>query len=142
MWQAVVESRVQLKTFPGKPGGRGEDPHQDPETLKRDAEEKLFCRRCGHRVTGGRWRSSVGGDHEHTFFNPAGQVFRIGCFREAPGAKPVGPPSDEFTWFRGYRWRMAFCTACATQLGWFYAGEGPPPAFFGLILERLTTKPP
>lgn len=117
-------------------------PVQTTETKQgpAEAEERLFCAACGALVTLGRWRVWVQEDHEHTFFNPAGQVFRIGCFREAPGARPVGPPSSEFSWFRGYRWQVAVCGGCRAHLGWLFTGAGAPPAFFGLILERLTAK--
>ncbi|MEO5336027.1 MAG: cereblon family protein [Magnetospirillum sp. WYHS-4] len=112
-----------------------------PETATDEREERLYCAACGREVTRGRWRVTVQEDHEHTFFNPAGMVFRIGCFREAPGASPQGEPSTRFTWFRGYRWRIAVCGGCREHLGWLFTGVGEPPAFFALILGKLTATP-
>lgn len=108
--------------------------------LEREVEEStddaLYCAGCGHLVTRGRWALSMDG-HEHVFFNPAGQIFRVVCFAEAPGAADVGEPTDEFTWFKGYDWNFALCRGCATHLGWRYAGEASPRVFFGLIKNRL-----
>jgi hypothetical protein len=78
----------------------------------------------------------VQGAHHHTFANPHGIVYEIGCFKSAQGCGYAGPPSTEFTWFSGYAWRVSFCTMCLTHLGWvFIAGSGD--SFHGFILERL-----
>ena len=98
-------------------------------------EEGIRCRACGQVVTGGEQRMAVGGAHRHTFFNPAGIVYEVGCFRQAAGCIASGPPSAEFTWFAGHLWRIALCRRCRTHLGWhFTAGDE---SFFGLILPRL-----
>ena len=117
-------------------------PSGRPEDEAREAEEKLYCARCGRLVTDGRWRVAVDGEHEHLKFNPAGLAFRIGCFRDAEGAKAAGPPSGEFAWFSGVLWRVALCDACGIHLGWLFTGGEGPSAFFGLILEKLTNRPP
>lgn len=116
------------------------DPAQDPETARRaaaeEAEEAIVCAACGHTVTFARHRISVQGSHEHRFMNPAGFLYHIGCFAEAPGAAPWGPESLEYPWFAGFAWRIAHCGGCGVQLGWaFRSAEGI--AFFGLILDRL-----
>ena len=103
-----------------------------------EEEEKLYCAACGTWITSGPWRISVQGDHEHTFFNPAGQIFRVGCFKEAPGARAVGLASTEFTWFKRHSWQTAFCGACGEHLGWRFAGDL---FFFCLILKKLTPNP-
>ena len=102
-----------------------------------DSDDKIMCARCGQLVTRTRWALSMGG-HEHVFFNPAGIVFRINCFAEAPGATDQGAPSDEFSWFKGYLWNFAMCTGCGEHLGWRFTGASDPPVFFGLIKGRLT----
>jgi hypothetical protein len=79
-------------------------------------------------------RIDVCGAHEHIFVNPAGHVFRLGCFRGAPGARGWGEPTAFFSWFPGYPWRVAQCGQCHEHLGWAY---GMPVDFFGLILDRL-----
>jgi hypothetical protein len=107
------------------------------EEWEKDIE--YFCVCCGALVTHGRWEMSLNGGHEHVFFNPAGLVFRILCFREAPGAASQGPASGVFSWFRGYLWRLAVCRACDAHLGWRYEGGAEPRIFFGLIKDALTT---
>ncbi len=99
-----------------------------------------YCVRCGALITRGRWEMSLNGGHEHVVFNPAGLVFRVLCFRDAPGAGPQGVASGVFTWFQGYRWRLAMCRACDAHLGWRYEGSAEPRVFFGLIKEALTTE--
>lgn len=93
------------------------------------------CRACGHLVTRVSARMEVGGVHEHERMNPAGFLYRIGCFRVAPGCVGVGGTSTHFTWFPGCAWRVAICGGCFEHLGWSFSGEGR--SFYGLILERL-----
>ncbi len=100
-------------------------------------DDAITCAGCGHLVTRGRWRLDLDG-HEHVYFNPAGVVFRVVLFRDAPGAADHGGPSDEFTWFKGYTWFLARCRGCGGHLGWRYAGSGEPPVFFGLIKGKLS----
>jgi len=104
----------------------------------------IRCRACGEPVTRRAWSINVRDGHEHTVFNPAGVVFHIGCFEDAPGVRPFGPPSTAFTWFPGYAWRVGACAGCGGHLGWLYQAEPnaaaappDPPIFFGLILDRL-----
>ncbi len=107
-------------------------------------DDAITCAGCGHLVTRGRWRLDMGGigdGHEHVFFNPHGIVFRILCFREAPGARDAGAPSDEFTWFKGYKWNLALCRGCGGHLGWRFTGAGAPAVFFGLIKGKLAGPP-
>jgi hypothetical protein len=122
-----------------------ERPHQQgsPEDETAAAEEKspqeeiyILCRDCLHPVTRPADRISVQGRHRHTFANPHGVVYEIGCFRSAPGCGRIGPASDEFTWFAGYRWRVCVCAACLVHLGWRFTATGGEP-FYGLILDRL-----
>lgn len=115
-----------------------------PDSALKPASEEttddgLFCARCDTLVTRTRWTMSMDG-HEHAFFNPAGLVFRILCFSEAPGAQDRGAPTDEFTWFPGYQWIIACCAGCGEHLGWRYLGGTHPQGFFGLIKDRLTGK--
>ena len=78
----------------------------------------------------------MNGSHRHTFANPHGIIFEIGCFKQASGCAAVGPPSAEFTWFAGYRWQPGLCVACLIHLGWVFSAAGGD-GFHGLILERL-----
>jgi hypothetical protein len=101
-----------------------------------EVEPYILCRDCLHPVTRVQERIAVNGAHRHTFANPHGIVFEIGCFKRASGCAAVGPASDEFTWFAGYRWRAGLCAACLTHLGWVFTAAGGD-GFHGLILERL-----
>lgn len=95
----------------------------------------IVCRACGSVVTSRSEKISVGGAHCHTFFNPAGIVFELGCFRKAPGCRVTGGATAEFTWFAGFVWRFVLCSHCRAHLGWFF--EGRDSTFFGLILTSL-----
>jgi len=121
-------------------GGSGPDSQSQsaPEETTKDEEEKLYCTRCATWITSGPWRISVQDGHEHTFFNPAGVIFQVGCFKEAPGARAIGIPSDEFTWFKGHHWQAGLCSGCKEHLGWLFTGDS---AFYCLILKKLTSHP-
>ena len=76
------------------------------------------------------------GAHQHTFANPHGVVFEIGCFKNATGCGYAGAATDEFSWFAGYSWRICFCSMCLTHPGWLFtsnAGDG----FHAFILDRI-----
>lgn len=114
---------------PGRPIGKEEE---EEETRPSEA---IHCRSCGGAVTARDQKIVVHGSHTHTFFNPAGIVFELGCFSVAPGCHNAGEPSSEFTWFAGYVWRLAFCKQCSSHLGWFF--EMGDASFYGLILANL-----
>jgi len=100
-----------------------------------DPGEAICCLACGAVITVKEQKIQVGGAHSHTFFNPLGIVFEVGCFRQAPGCRAVGGPSAEFSWFPGYLWRVVLCHRCRIHLGWMFATDGD--VFFGLILKNL-----
>ncbi len=102
-------------------------------------DDAIYCATCGHLVTRGRWRIHMNGEHQHTVFNPAGILFRLLCFKEAPGVTAIGDPTSDFTWFRGYDWQVGLCAGCEAHLGWQFAGDQEPPVFFGLIKPRLSS---
>lgn len=98
---------------------------------------RLLCRLCGRAITGERARAEIAGAHEHRKENPAGLVFRIGCFRAAPGCAPHGVAVAEHTWFAGYTWQIALCGGCQAHLGWRFLAREQADGFYGLILDRL-----
>ena len=104
------------------------DPDQAPSRW-------YLCALCEQQIAAEEAVTTVVGSHEHVFTNPAGYVYRIGCFKEAPGCGCVGKETTEHTWFAGYAWSISLCRGCTTHLGWRFAGEGAN--FFGLILDRL-----
>jgi len=118
------------------PESRGEQRADSEDEARRDEEKAVRCAQCGHAVTSPRERIDVQGMHQHTFFNPYGIIFEIGCFREAPGCGYAEPVSEEFSWFPGYSWKIAVCSACGSHLGWLYSAAGKE-SFHGLILDNL-----
>ena len=101
-----------------------------------DQEEYIRCRQCHNVITSPTERIQVQGLHQHTFANPHGIVFEIGCFRSVKGCGHAGPASKEFSWFKGFSWRIAVCIMCLTHLGWLFDSTDEE-SFHGLILDRL-----
>ena len=120
------------------PHKQGSPEDETPAAEEKSPQEEIYilCRDCLHPVTRPADRISVQGRHRHTFANPHGVVYEIGCFRSAPGCGLIGPASEEFTWFAGHRWRVCVCAACLVHLGWRFASTDGEP-FYGLILDRL-----
>jgi len=129
---------LQFKHAPGDPGGAGSAAGVEEETAARDPEagKHILCRSCRRIITHPDERIEMQGAHEHTFANPHGIVFQIGCFRSANGCGYLGAPTTEFTWFRGFAWRVALCANCLINVGWLFAAPGGG-RFHGLILDRL-----
>jgi len=125
-----------LRRDPRRPAPEeGKEPRT--RTVHRNAKGcYLLCSLCGHRITHTGEGIPVQGSHRHTFANPHGYVFRIGCFRSAPGCRPASAETADFSWFPGYAWRIQVCGNCFAHLGWDFRTEQH--AFHGLILERLT----
>lgn len=97
---------------------------------------RLLCSRCAHTITNAAAGISIQGSHVHQFVNPVGLSFEIACYATAPGCFSTGQATEQYTWFSGYRWRVAACARCTTQLGWSYHGRDRD-GFFGLIRNRL-----
>ena len=124
---------------PGEAPKQGQsDTHLKDDTLDKESgpENYILCRQCSQVITSRHEKMSVNGSHRHTFANPHGIVFEIGCFRTVTGCGVAGSPSDEFSWFPGYRWRIVVCGMCLTHLGWLFMSAGGN-TFNGLILDRL-----
>jgi hypothetical protein len=109
---------------------------EDSDTESISEEKNLYCAACNLKITNENQKTTMRGKTEHTFFNPQGNVFHIGCFKEAPGCRAVGAPSSEFSWFSGYDWQIVCCSSCHEHLGWLFL-QGLESYFFGLILVRL-----
>lgn len=107
-----------------------------PDDAEREGSGRILaCAVCGTEITTDAARAAVSGAHEHTFANPHGMVYRIGCFATGKGLVPVGVPSVHFTWFPGHTWQAEHCGLCGRHLGWLFRGADT--AFHGLILDRL-----
>ncbi len=96
----------------------------------------ILCENCGHVVTGPEQVITVNDHHRHTFLNPEGLVFQLGCFSHAEGCAIEDESTLENTWFAGFTWSISICSNCMVHLGWFYQKNDHH--FFGLILDRLT----
>ena len=130
---------LHLLRQPSEKQGPGQTPdvvEEEAEEQEPEEEEYILCRQCRQAIARPADRIVVQGSHSHTFANPHGIVFEIGCFKTVRGCGYAGPPSDEFTWFAGYRWRVSFCSLCLTHLGWLFISSGGD-IFHGLILDRL-----
>jgi hypothetical protein len=108
----------------------------EPHEKFSEDDRFICCAQCLQPITRVADKITMQGMHHHTFANPQGIVFEIGCFREAMGCRNTGFPTTEFTWFPGYAWRIAVCKKCMLHLGWMYAATGKE-SFFGLIVNRL-----
>jgi hypothetical protein len=93
------------------------------------------CVVCAHRITDVHCRTDMNGSHEHTFVNPAGFAYVIGCWTTAPGCIHLGSSETAFSWFPGWSWQIAACASCRAHLGWVYRNAGEQ--FHGLISDRL-----
>ncbi|MCP4154771.1 MAG: hypothetical protein GY757_44025 [bacterium] len=103
-----------------------------------EEESFLYCKHCNFIITSPSHRIEIAGAHSHTFRNPAGIVFRIGCFSSAKGCFHFGEPTAEHSWFPGYSWSFANCLNCFQHMGWlFQSGDSH---FYGLILNNLVSK--
>ena len=116
-----------------KGGPTTETSVSEKEAVKED--KHICCVLCLQPITRPSDRILMDGSHIHTFANPGGIVYEIGCFQSATGCNHSGPASDEFTWFKGFSWKIAHCGNCLLHLGWlFSSGDN---SFYGLILNRL-----
>lgn len=128
-----MSTALLLQREPGRPQGT-------PKPERRDAPGEasgrvLVCAQCLQAVTTRDARIEMSGAHAHTFANPHGIVFRIGCFAVAPGCASASEPTTLHTWFPGYAWQIAVCRGCAGHLGWLFRGGDS--RFHGLIVDRL-----
>jgi hypothetical protein len=98
-------------------------------------EHYILCSTCKAPITAAEYIITVNGMHKHSFTNPAGITYLIGCFLSAEGCLVYGGPTLEHTWFDGFSWKFSLCSKCHIHLGWYYQKEAN--SFFGLILDRL-----
>jgi hypothetical protein len=122
-----------LQPGPNPPSGVRE---RAPREAGEDGDGRvLACAYCRRPITTTGARIEIAGAHAHSFANPDGVRFRVGCFAAASGLRPMGARSLYFTWFAGFSWRIELCAGCREQLGWLY--ESADASFHGLILDRL-----
>jgi hypothetical protein len=138
MMLAASPVPLRLRTDSEKPrsGGQALSDTDTAKAKQPQEREAIRCRQCGHAITYPEEGITMQGAHRHTFANPHGLVFDIALFRSAAGCGYAGSPTGEFTWFKGYRWRVAVCRRCITHLGWLFTAAGEN-SFNGLIVDRL-----
>lgn len=115
-----------------------QDSNVQPQAETRAAgleEPVIVCRDCRAQVTDPSCRIQVDQSFSHTFANPQGHVFEIGCFDRAIGCVPASPACSKFSWFPGYHWKVGVCRNCAVHLGWIFVSDLDH--FYGLILDKL-----
>ena len=132
-----MSSPLYWKTAMRSGNARGAVKEKPREKEAETEEPFLLCCECLHPIASKSAKIAVGGAHQHTCANPHGLVFDIGCFKAAEGCAPVGASMDEFTWFSGYRWRVALCRSCMMHIGWQFTAASGGGRFFGLILDHL-----
>ena len=131
----IVKSPLEKQVKSNQPDVYDEDKHSDP-----NAEQYIFCRQCFQVITSETEKIDVQGGYKHTFANPHGLIFEIGCFKSATGCIYAGKPVSDFSWFKGFKWQLAACSKCLVQIGWFFVSmgfEGGSESFNGLILDHL-----
>ncbi|MBT5263804.1 MAG: hypothetical protein HOL85_03165 [Rhodospirillaceae bacterium] len=116
----------------------GAEPTEVQETDTPVEDVAYYCHACERLITRARWVIRHEGAHEHRRFNPAGFVFRIRLFSEAPGVAVEDVETEDFSWFSGHAWSIATCGGCGLHLGWRFAQAGS--VFFGLIRNRLVMR--
>ncbi len=99
--------------------------------------EAIVCCECASIITFANEKIQVNGAYNHSFANPHGLFFEIGCYKNAPGCAYSNESSSEFTWFRGFSWRIAVCRNCINHIGWLFSSAKS--SFHGLISTKLTT---
>jgi len=119
----------------GNPMGASRTDEEKEKALQES--EQIVCRQCFHIITRPEEKIQVNGSHQHTFANPSGLIFEIGCFQTAEGCGYTGQASKEYSWFSGYSWRIAVCGKCLTQIGWLFSSSTGATRFNGLILDKL-----
>lgn len=111
------------------------DQRADTDQKHQIEEDKILCAVCKNVITHRVFQILVDDQWRHVFANPHGIVFEIVCFGQAGGVSLFSPPSNDFSWFPGYSWRVAGCSDCGTHLGWQFVSRDH--YFYGLILEKL-----
>ena len=106
------------------------------EKKESDEDEFFLCGQCLQIITSTVERVKINEKHLHTFANPHGIIYEIGCFKTAIGCGYTGPVTAEWSWFDGFSWKIALCSKCLIHLGWFFISNANE-SFNGLIINRL-----
>lgn len=95
----------------------------------------IYCVSCGTPLALASDAIIVAGQHEHSFINPEGYLYRIRCFAEVRNVLTLGEPSSKFSWFPGHTWVILQCVACCVHVGWQF--DGGAARFYALIADKI-----
>lgn len=101
------------------------------------------CSNCGALISSSDRLLALNGNHRHLFVNPAGLECHFYTFASCPGTIATGMPIQEYSWFDGYGWHLAFCRVCGLHLGWHYEAateEVMPAEFWGILISQLLAR--
>ena len=137
-----TDSQFDLRPKQPGEGGGGDDPSEKGQDDELVAEEHaIICKQCSTEVSARRFVFTMrSGSAAQVFPNPYGQMKEIITVRSAWSVQLEGWATEEFTWFHGYAWRVAYCAECRAHLGWRFEAEDSPdgPArFFGLLAAAI-----
>lgn len=135
----IIEKQIQQINYQLYIHSTDKKRKEDTKSKNKEKEEKekyILCGTCENKITQPTFKLEINGAFRHTFLNPEGHVFHIGCFQEADGCAVFGEPTSEWSWFKEFTWRNARCNQCLKQLGWYYHSHLDQ-FFFGLILDSL-----
>ncbi|KAK9843691.1 hypothetical protein WJX81_002577 [Elliptochloris bilobata] len=75
------------------------------------------------------------------FVNNHGSLYDLLTLRVAYGVSLRGEATEEYTWFPGYSWRLAYCRGCSAHLGWLFRAvdlRRSPHHFWGFKRQAFT----
>jgi len=143
LYNVSIQPPMTLKIFAKTPSEKKNGNETKTIFQEKDQDEKeefkrdfILCKACNNKITYSKEKINVSGLHHHTFANPSGIIYDIGCYKTAPGCLRTGPFTDEFSWFKGYMWRVSICASCLAHLGWLFLSSNKN-SFYGLIVDRL-----
>ncbi|XP_063537664.1 protein cereblon-like [Cydia strobilella] len=100
-----------------------------------DKSKALCCGNCGAELSRRSHMFAMSSDGVHAnYTNYGGFMHDVVTVRAAHGTL-LGPPSAEYSWFPGYTWCVAQCSACGTHMGWRFDAmkrQLRPAQFFAL----------
>ncbi|KAK1425980.1 hypothetical protein QVD17_14647 [Tagetes erecta] len=74
------------------------------------------------------------------YVNPSGYVHEIMTLLKASGLALIGVPTEEYSWFPGYAWTVAYCATCEYQMGWLFTATNKklkPRSFWGIRSSQV-----
>lgn len=77
------------------------------------------------------------------YVNPGGIVHETLTLHKAHSLFLAGVPSEQDSWFPGYKWTICHCRGCSRHMGWKFTATTPdlkPQAFWGLTRSALQSK--